>query len=86
MSGVTPDMSLPDLELASRPQVDNSGQAEFTKTAADYIQKPYMENLASQGRAFFNQHKAALAKIEQATGVDPYILVAIWGREGVWVV
>ena len=81
MNGVTPDMSLPDLELASRPQVDNSGQAEFTKTAADYIQKPYMENLASQGRAFFNQHKAALAKIEQVTGVDPYILVAIWGRE-----
>ena len=81
LNGVTPDMSLPDLELASRPQVDNSGQAEFTKTAADYIQKPYMENLASQGRAFFNQHKAALAKIEQATGVDPYILVAIWGRE-----
>ena len=81
LNGVTPDMSLPDLELASRPQVDNSGQAEFTKTAADYIQKPYMESLASQGRAFFNQHKAALAKIERATGVDPYILVAIWGRE-----
>ena len=81
LNGVTPDMSLPDLELASRPQVDNSGQAEFTKTAADYIQKSYMENLSQQGRAFFNQHKAALTKIEQATGVDPYILVAIWGRE-----
>ena len=81
LNGITPDLSLPDLELPSRPQVDNSGQAEFTKTAADYIQKSYMENLSQQGRVFFNQHKAALGRIEQATGVDPHILVAIWGRE-----
>lgn len=81
ISGLTADLSLPDLDLPSRPQVDNQGQAEFTRTAADYIQKAYMENLAAQGRLFFNQHKAALARIEKATGVDPYILVAIWGRE-----
>lgn len=81
LAGIAPDYSLPDLDLPSRPQVDNQGQAEFTKTAADYIQKSYMENLAGQGRAFFNQHKAALERIQTATGVDPYILVAIWGRE-----
>ena len=81
LAGLAPDYSLPDLDLPSRPQVDNQGQSEFTKTAADYIQKSYMETLAGQGRAFFNQHKAALQRIEQATGVDPYILVAIWGRE-----
>lgn len=81
IAGLEPDYKLPDLDLPGRPKVDNKGQAEFTKTAADYIQKPYMEKLAGQGRAFFKQHEAALKQIEQKTGVDPYIVVAIWGRE-----
>lgn len=81
VAGIEPDMSLPDLEIPGRPKIDNKGQAEFTKTAADYIQKSYMEKLAGQGRTFFKQHQAALKQIEQKTGVDPYILVAIWGRE-----
>ena len=80
-AGLQPDMTIPDLEIDGRPKVDNSGQAEFTKTAADYISKPYMDKLAGQGRAFFAQHRAALERIEKATGVDPSILVAIWGRE-----
>ena len=36
-AGVEPDYSIPDLDLPSRPKVDNNGQAEFTKTAADYL-------------------------------------------------
>ena len=79
--GLEPDYKLPDLELPGRPKVDNQGQAEFSKTAADYISKPYMEKLAGQGRTFFAQHRDALKAIEKKTGVDPYILVAIWGRE-----
>lgn len=81
VKNVTPDLGLPDLALPGKPKVDNSGQAEFTKTAADYISKPYMEKLAKQGRAFFAKYGQSLASIEKATGVDPYILVAIWGRE-----
>lgn len=80
-AGVTPDYSIPDLIRPGRPKVDNTGQAEFTKTAADYISKPYLEKLAVQGRAFFTQYKSALQRIEKQSGVDPYILVAIWGRE-----
>lgn len=80
-AGLEPDFKIPDLEIAGRPKVDNQGQAEFTKTAADYISKPYMEKLAAQGKVFFKQHEAALKRIEAASGVDPYILVAIWGRE-----
>ena len=75
------DSKLPDLDLPGRPKVDNTGQAEFTKTAADYVAKSYMEKLSGQGRAFFAKHKSALDEIEKKTGVDPYILVAIWGRE-----
>ena len=81
VAGLTPDYKLPDLDLPGKPKVDNTGQAEFTKTAKDYISKPYMEKLATQGRAFFAQHARALAAIEKKTGVDPYIVVAIWGRE-----
>jgi len=81
VAGLTPDYKIPDLELPGKPKVDNSGQAEFTKTAKDYVAKPYMEKLAGQGRTFFAQHAKALAAIEKKTGVDPYILVAIWGRE-----
>ena len=80
-ANLEPDFKIPDLDLPGRPRVDNSGQAEFTKTAADYISKPYMEKLAGDGRVFFKQHEAALKRIEAASGVDPYILVAIWGRE-----
>jgi lytic murein transglycosylase len=80
-AGVEPDYSIPDLDLPGRPKVDNRGQAEFTKTAADYLSKPYLEKLAVQGRAFLVEHKTALERIEAMTGVDRYTLVAIWGRE-----
>ncbi|CAA2137560.1 lytic murein transglycosylase [Hyphomicrobium sp. ghe19] len=80
-AGVEPDLTIPDLDIPGRPKVDNSGQAEFTKTAADYLSKPYLEKLAVQGRAFLAEHKADLERIEKMTGVDRYTLVAIWGRE-----
>jgi lytic murein transglycosylase len=80
-AGLEPDLKIPDLDLPGRPKVDNQGQAEFTKTAADYISKPYMEKLAADGRVFFKKYEAPLKRIEQSSGVDPYILVAIWGRE-----
>lgn len=79
--GVTPDLTIPDLDLPGRPKIDNSGQAEFTKTAADYLSRPYMDKLAVQGRAFLKDHEPALKRIEKLTGVDRYTLVAIWGRE-----
>ncbi|MBY0562223.1 lytic murein transglycosylase [Hyphomicrobium sp.] len=80
-AGVEPDITIPDLDIPGRPKVDNSGQAEFTKTAADYLSKPYLEKLAVQGRKFLDEHKADLERIEKMTGVDRYTLVAIWGRE-----
>lgn len=80
-AGVEPDLTIPDLDIPGRPKVDNSGQAEFTKTAADYLSKAYLEKLAVQGRKFLAEHKADLERIEAMTGVDRYTLVAIWGRE-----
>lgn len=79
--GVNPDYNLPDLDLPGRDKTGASGQAEFSKTAEDYLNAQYLAKLAAQGRSFLAQHAAALARIEKASGVDRHILVAIWGRE-----
>lgn len=80
-AGLKPNFTLPDLLLPGKPKVDNQGQSEFTKTAREYVAKPYIEKLAVQGRQFYRQHKQAIDAIEARTGVDRYIIVAIWGRE-----
>jgi len=79
--GVKPDYSLPDLIIKGRKRDDSAGQSEFTKSAMDYLSPKYLRRLAIQGRKFLKQHKHAIANIEKTTGVDRYILVAIWGRE-----
>ena len=79
--GVKPDYSLPDLIIKGRKRDDSAGQAEFTKSAMDYLDPKYLSRLAIQGRKFMKQHDRALANIEKTTGVDRYIVVAIWGRE-----
>ena len=79
--GLKPDLSLPDLLIEGRKRDDSAGQAEFTKSAMEYLNPKYLANLGAQGRTFLKQHERAILDIEKATGVDRYILVAIWGRE-----
>jgi lytic murein transglycosylase len=79
--GIKPDYSLPDLIVPGRPRDDSAGQAEFTKSALEYLNPKYLTSLAEQGKRFMKQHERSLARIEQATGVDRHIVVAIWGRE-----
>lgn len=81
-SGVTPDYSIPDLvKPGTPPKADSRGQAEFTRPPSQYLDKAYLERLASQGRTFLSKYKPALDRIEAETGVDRYSLLAIWGRE-----
>ncbi len=79
--GVTPDLALPDLVIEGRKRDDSAGQAEFTKSAMEYLNPKYLANLGAQGRTFLKAHEREVAAIETSTGVDRYILVAIWGRE-----
>lgn len=79
--GLKPDYSLPDLIIPGRKRDDSAGQAEFTSSAMAYLNPKYLARLAVQGKKFMKQHARSLKRIEAATGVDPYILVAIWGRE-----
>jgi len=77
--GVEPDLSLPDLVLPGGGEV--KGQAEFTKTPAQYVSAPYLAKLADQGKALQVQHGSWLAKIERDLGVQRQFVLAIWGRE-----
>jgi lytic murein transglycosylase len=79
--GLTPDLTLPDLVIEGRKRDDSAGQAEFTKSAMEYLNPKYLADLGAQGRTFLKQHEPEIIAIEKSTGVDRYILVAIWGRE-----
>jgi lytic murein transglycosylase len=79
--GLKPDYKLPDLIIPGRKRDDSAGQAEFTSSAMDYLKPKYLASLAVQGRKFMKQHERAIKRIETATGVDRYVVVAIWGRE-----
>jgi lytic murein transglycosylase len=79
--GLEPDLSLPDLVLPGRPERPGSGQAEFVQTPADYLKAPTIDRLAAQGRKLFDQYRAPLAGIERQFGVDPTVVLAIFGRE-----
>jgi lytic murein transglycosylase len=78
--GLEPDLSLPDLVIPGRPQ-RAPGQAEFVETPADYLKEPAIQRLATQARKLYAQYRPALTAIQQQFGVDPAILLAIYGRE-----
>ena len=44
--GLTPDLSLPDLIIPGRKRDDSAGQAEFTKSALEYLNPKYLATLA----------------------------------------
>jgi lytic murein transglycosylase len=79
LRGVEPDLALPDLVLPGKAEV--KGQAEFTRTPAEYLNAAYLARLASQGKAVAAQHAKWLAKIESELGVQRQFVLAIWGRE-----
>jgi lytic murein transglycosylase len=79
--GVEADLALPDLILPGKTQGQVKGQAEFTRTPAEYLNIGYLTNLAAQGRALLAKHAATLEKIEREIGVPGEVVLAIWGRE-----
>src|SRR5262249_25926710 len=49
--GVTPDLSIPDLVLPGKTPSDVKGQAEFTRTPAEYLNVSQLTRLAAQAKA-----------------------------------
>ena len=73
--------ALPNLVLPGRAPSEVKGQAEFTRTPAEYLNAGYLASLAAQGRALRAKHAETLAKIEREIGVPGEVVLAIWGRE-----
>ncbi|HXW21978.1 MAG TPA: lytic murein transglycosylase [Rhodomicrobium sp.] len=76
--GLVPDFSLPDLDIPSKKQPE---QPEFVRTPEQYLSEKSLANLAEQGRKLFAQYKDTLIAIKTTYRIDPYILLAVWGRE-----
>jgi lytic murein transglycosylase len=79
--GLAPDLSLPDLVVPGRPEAHPPEQAEFIKSAADYLNEATIERLAAQARKLYAANRATLTALHKRFGVAPEILLAIWGRE-----
>ncbi|MEA2978210.1 MAG: hypothetical protein QOF09_33 [Alphaproteobacteria bacterium] len=78
--GLEPDLSLPDLALPGRADRPPQ-QPEFVQTPADYVRESSIARLAAQGKKLLETHRAMLDAIERQFGVQPSVLLAIWGRE-----
>jgi lytic murein transglycosylase len=78
--GLEPDLSLPDLALPGRPDRAPQ-QPEFVQTPADYVRESSIARLAEQGKKLLAAHRTTLDAIERQFGVQPSMLLAIWGRE-----
>ena len=72
LAGLEPD---PDVIARDRRQ------PEFTQTAAQYLAKRVSPTRIAQGREMMRRHRALLAAVEKAYGVQPRFIVAIWGLE-----
>lgn len=70
--GLTPDPNVPELVMA---------QPEFTTPIWDYIDKRVSADRVAQGRKAIGANRALFEAVGRQTGVDPYILGAIWGLE-----
>ena len=56
-------------------------QVEFTRTLEDYLAIAASDERVSKGRANLRRYDSTLARIEQAYGVEPEVVVAVWGLE-----
>jgi lytic murein transglycosylase len=78
--GLTPDLSLPDLEIPGRVEKEPQ-QPEFVQTPGQYLRESSFVRLAARGRELATQYRDTLARIEKTFGVPGNVVLGIWGRE-----
>lgn len=59
----------------------DSSQPEFTRPVWEYLDGAVSASRIGRGRVLLAQHNLVLQRIEQRYGVEPQVLVAIWGLE-----
>jgi membrane-bound lytic murein transglycosylase B len=70
--GLTPDPAVPKLVET---------QPEFTTPMWDYLDKRITSGRIERGQAAIGKNQSLFEAVGKRTGVDPYILGAIWGME-----
>jgi lytic murein transglycosylase len=80
MRGLTPDTSLPDLEIPGRVEKPPA-QAEFVQTPGQYLSEALIGRFTLQGRQYAAQYRDTLREIEERFGVPGNVILAIWARE-----
>jgi lytic murein transglycosylase len=78
--GLEPDLSLPDLAIAGRPE-QQPQQPEFVQTPGQYLREATFDRLATRGKQLAAQYRDTLARIEKDIGVPGNVVLAIWARE-----
>jgi membrane-bound lytic murein transglycosylase B len=84
VSKATFDRATLGLERDSEVARLASVQPENVRTTADYLGAIVTEARIAGGRAKLAEHRTLLAALEQRYGVDPHVLVAIWGIESAY--
>jgi membrane-bound lytic murein transglycosylase B len=56
-------------------------QTEFTRSLEDYLAIAASDDRVTQGRAALRQYAGVLSQIEARFGVEPKVVVAVWGLE-----
>ena len=76
-----PDLRLPDLVIPGRPEKPRLGSRNSCRRRRIILRRATIERLAAQGRKLFDQYRPRLRTIERQFGVDPTVVLAIFGRE-----
>jgi lytic murein transglycosylase len=66
-----------ELDFAQRPTASSSYAQDFSS----YLAKHITASLINRGQARYSDHWPRLSRIEQTTGVDPSVIIAIYGKE-----
>ena len=81
ISPATLDQALAGVTLREDVLEKERTQAEFTRTIWDYLDRAVSAERIAAGRAALAKHGDILGRIAARYGVDPQIVVAIWGLE-----
>jgi membrane-bound lytic murein transglycosylase B len=65
------------LDYAQRP----TGSSTAVQNFSNYLSRHVTSSLISRGQSRYYSHWARLSRIEQLTGVDPSVIMAIYGKE-----
>ena len=82
--GIRPDVldsALTGLEPVAQILERDRSQAEFTVTLDGYLKRRLTPPTLRTARAMYKRHQSLVARVGRAYGVDPRLLVSVWGLE-----